>query len=1174
MCVLQWNVNGLAAQTRADKIELLKKIDADIISLCETHLKDNDNNSDIFGHEYQCFFHNRSLQNINARRTSGGVAVLVKKILFNEYHISVIDRVFDGILALCFTDKISNYEFIIISAYLPPENSAWGQNSSSFFSHILTLMYQYSHADAVYFMGDLNARIGGKQDYNENFDTAISPRVFLDKVSNKHGDTFIEFLKDSRCCVVNGRINASDDNYTFIDPNRGSSVVDWLVVPHDCLKTINSFKIHVVSDFGQSLTGRRLSDHSLIEFRFCPHYDKHVTSVDQLRDDTVLGDCIEPPNLQNYFRRYDVRSVPPNFMQSTFCREAVLNCISGIEQSRETQRDIDNVYESVCSIYYREMKNFFKCKQLSPGSKQRSKRKPKPFWNEQLTQLWEALRIAERKYLKAKQSTVERRNYQQSFKSKQNEFDKLYKKLKRKYERQKRIDIETLNTENPREFWREVKNLGPRKIIEIPTSVYSDSGSITNNISDVLQKWKTDFQSLLNPSLDNNSYDARFYNEVLQDLHDTSNRPNNLYPELDSDFTKEEVKKVIGNAKQGKSVGVEGIPNEVLKNILSIDLLYSLFNKVFQSGCVPSLWRLGIIKPLPKGSLTDPHIPLQYRGIALLSTIYKIYTSLLNSRLLGVAESHKIYDEEQNGFRRGRSCQDHIYSLTTIIRHRLASKLPVFACFIDMEKAFDRVDRDLLLYKLRFLGITGKFYEALSNIYENCKNCVNLNGYVTDWFQSDLGVKQGDVISPTLFGLFLNDLICQVKEINGGISIGQEKVSILAYADDIIILGSSENELQAALNCISNWANKWRMNINCSKSSVVHFRRKITPQTGYNFTFGGLALDKVNKYKYLGVMLHENLDYSVIANTLADAGGRALGSVINKYKKISGLGFYTYSKLYKSCVNPVLNYSAEVWGYKDFQSINKVQNRAIRSFLGVNNFTSNLAIQGDIGWTSPKANRHLAMIRYFNRIVGMDEERLPRKIFNWEKSLKTHGWGHEVLQILSAVNLANNYTNNIACDLNLVWSELFRKESQEWKNKVEASRKLRTYKIFKEGVETEPYVFCILNRGYRSVVARLRAGVLPLEIETGRWSAIPAEHRYCRLCNNGCVEDEIHFVFNCEIYIPERVRLFENVEHLVPGFMEKDLNGKLQVLMSKEVINIFAKFLFIIFNKRQSTIYT
>ena len=109
--------------------------------------------------------------------------------------------------------------------------------------------------------------------------------------------------------------------------------------------------------------------------------------------------------------------------------------------------------------------------------------------------------------------------------------------------------------------------------------------------------------------------------------------------------------------------------------------------------------RLVIIKPIPKGSSIDPKLPMQYRGISLLSTVYKLYTAVLNDRLLKFSERN-IYCDEQNGFRPNRSCTDHIYILSSILRHRIHQNLSTYACFIDAEKAFDRVDRNLMLYKL------------------------------------------------------------------------------------------------------------------------------------------------------------------------------------------------------------------------------------------------------------------------------------------------------------------------------------------------------------------------------------------------------------------------------------------------------------------------------------------
>ena len=113
--------------------------------------------------------------------------------------------------------------------------------------------------------------------------------------------------------------------------------------------------------------------------------------------------------------------------------------------------------------------------------------------------------------------------------------------------------------------------------------------------------------------------------------------------------------------------------------------------------------------------------------------------------------------DEQNGFRKHRACIDHIYSLSTIVRTRLSQNKSTFICFVDFKKAFDWVDRDLLCLKLLQAGVDGKFYCALKSLYTECVGRVQLNEEQKDWFPIPFGVKQGDVLSPGLFCLFIND---------------------------------------------------------------------------------------------------------------------------------------------------------------------------------------------------------------------------------------------------------------------------------------------------------------------------------------------------------------------------------------------------------------------------------
>ena len=183
--------------------------------------------------------------------------------------------------------------------------------------------------------------------------------------------------------------------------------------------------------------------------------------------------------------------------------------------------------------------------------------------------------------------------------------------------------------------------------------------------------------------------------------------------------------------------------------------------------------------------------------------ISKIYSKLLNNRLQKYLEENDILAEEQNGFRASRSCIDHIFTLCTILRNRKVSGFDTFLSFIDYKKAFDSVDRDLLLYKLSQIGVDGRFYSAIKSLYQNPKSRVILNEFETDYFDCPIGVKQGDCLSPTLFALFINDLAEEIKSSGVGLELDSDTfINILLYADDIVLLAKNEEDVQFLLDIV------------------------------------------------------------------------------------------------------------------------------------------------------------------------------------------------------------------------------------------------------------------------------------------------------------------------------------------------------------------------------------
>ncbi len=1152
----------------------MQSFNADIITIGETHLRGHD---ELCLDNYKFVGHNRVHINVHANKGSGGVCFFIKYALLNDYEYKIVDKSIDGVLAIVFTHKISGYTFAVINGYLPPENTVWGRDATQFMCHILSLIYMLCNCDAVYLVGDVNSKLGNLNDFISDIDD-IPMRQVIDSAKNKHGDAFLDFLIESKMCVLNGRVTPEFDNFTCVSP-KGSSVVDYIAVSHDNIYNCNYFKVHLVRDLmtAANVYHNKVPDHSLLELSFSPHV---VVSNDPVNPSVNVN----VSNVHNITGRYGQNShpsvkkynikagMPGTFLSSDMSRQAILTCIDKIETARAEQDEIDSLYTDFCNVYYDELNKFFVCKSMNTAAKKRMRHSSKPYWNDELFDLWKRVCESEKRYLSAPQNSRLRKNFRASFMSEQNVFDKAFKKAKRIYEREKRVHIENLNTENPKDFWAAIRKLGPQKSIKIPFEVYDDHGNIVTDVNVVLNKWATEYESLYKGHCETN-FDNVFYDNVIRDKNYLE-QLSDIDAEYNYDISLNEVKCVTRKAKNNKAVGLDYIPYEVFKNEQSLSILVSLFNKIFVTHLIPCIWRKAILRPIPKSSTIDPRLPLQYRGIALLSTVYKLYASVLNNRLVTYLDKENIYAEEQNGFRKKRSCTDHVYTLSTILRNRIAQRQSTFIAYLDAEKAFDRIDRDLMLYKLLKVGVHGHLYENIKAIYSKSLCSISINDLLTDWFDTKSGVRQGDTLSPTLFGIFVNDVVTDVNKLNVGLDISGRQISILLYADDIVLLSESEDGLQTMLNEIDKWSRKWRIKFNARKSQVVHYRNRGTPCTDYVFRMGNINLDLVKQYKYLGVTLNEFLDYDVIAKVLADSGNRALGAIINKYKSLSGLGYHTYTKMYHSGVTPILDYSCEIWGHKDFSIINSVQHKAMRVFLGLHRFAPIPAMNGDMCWTSSNVRRKIAICRYWNRLLNMDNSRLSKIVFLWDYNMnKKYNWSAYVKCIFEEISMIDLYQSKSELDIDNVKRYLNEKFHDYWSNSVKSMPKLRTYRLFKDTFAIEPYVESFMSRRQRSLVSQLRSGILPLAIETGRWRGQKLEERVCQICNSSTVEDEIHFVFLCNVYDLERQNFFSNIKDAPVNWQNFTYNEKLKLFMNAVNVVNFSKYLSSIYEKRRSILF-
>ena len=184
-----------------------------------------------------------------------------------------------------------------------------------------------------------------------------------------------------------------------------------------------------------------------------------------------------------------------------------------------------------------------------------------------------------------------------------------------------------------------------------------------------------------------------------------------------------------------------------------------------------------------------------------------------------------------------------------MLDNRRKKKIGTFASFIDFSKAYecyDRINRELLWHKLSKMGISGRFLASLQALYKNVKCTVRVNCQQTDWFDVICGLKQGCILSPMLFNLFINDLTRVINDVGSGISVGDTPLSILLYADDFVLIADSKLKLQSLLTRLDQWCKQWGLVISATKSKVVHFRTKSVERTKEIFLCGKITIDFIH----------------------------------------------------------------------------------------------------------------------------------------------------------------------------------------------------------------------------------------------------------------------------------------------------------------------------------------
>ena len=449
-------------------------------------------------------------------------------------------------------------------------------------------------------------------------------------------------------------------------------------------------------------------------------------------------------------------------------------------------------------------------------------------------------------------------------------------------------EIEINEKRDSREMAKQIREISGKRRTARSTVIKDRHGNILTEREEVLERWR--------------EYVGELYGD------ERGEKPN--YGEIDPGppILKEEIRKAVSNMKWRKAEGSDGVVIEMVEAAgeFGIDKITELANKIYRTGQVPESMKESefIVIPKKAGAVECS----KHRTISIMSQMGKIILKVLNDRLNRKVE--ETVDDVQFGFRKGMGTRNATFMLRMVMERAIEKQKDLFICFVDFEKAFDRVRHEQMTERLMELGVDMADLRVLTDLYWEQKAVVRIGEDKSEWTRIERGVRQGCVLSPNLFSLYSQVIMDGLGEYEG-LRVGGRNINNIRYADDTVLIADSEEKLQRLVDGLSEECRRYGLSVNKQKTEVMGLTKR-SEQLVVDISLEGRRLDQVDSFRYLGSLVSEDGRCDSEIRSRIAMGKAAFGQLRTILRNL-GIGMGTKMRILRTYVWSVILFGCECW---------------------------------------------------------------------------------------------------------------------------------------------------------------------------------------------------------------------------------------------------------------------